>query len=279
MDDKLSMTIDKIVRLCKQNAEFDKELRKRLKIASSANAVCSDNGQISNIEKYLGLDYYVDGQPSGVDYSFVNNPGVRAQLVSDNREMMRFRYGTRYHKIDFYEFCRYAHLQVEMLLNYYYDVANKSDMEAIKQHIWKFNSNAMGVGAADTISGIPFNAKLWAFKSQYNVDFELYDNLRKVRNNLSHRSSSQDEAKFYRYQKMLADLGFHFRKNGDAALNWKDKDADKDLKNVYRSLKSTQEFKDYLHLAWCHSMPYAEVVEGVRRIAEVIRNELCIVPD
>lgn len=267
------MTIDKIVRLCKQNAEFDKELRKRLNNASSANAACPDDVRISHIEKYLGLDYYVDGQPSSVDYSFVNDSGVRAQLVSDNREMMRFRYGTRYHKIDFYEFCRYAHLQVEMLLNYYYDVANRSDMEAIRQHIRKYNSNGMGVEAADTIIGIPFSVKLWAFGKQYNLKIELYNNIRRVRNKLSHRSSSQNETKIYRYQEMLANLGFHFGKNGVVALNWKDKDADKALKNVFLSLQKTQEYKDYLYLAWCHSMPYAEVVEGVKMIADVIRNE------
>lgn len=39
MDEKLISTLGKILRLCNQNAEFDKELRKRLDMASSANAL------------------------------------------------------------------------------------------------------------------------------------------------------------------------------------------------------------------------------------------------
>ena len=41
MDEKLKSTIDKIVRLSKQNPEFDTELRKRLNITSSENVVSS----------------------------------------------------------------------------------------------------------------------------------------------------------------------------------------------------------------------------------------------
>ena len=121
MDEKLKTTINKIVQLSKQNLEFDTELRRALGIGTSANSVLSSDKRIEHIEKYLGLDYYVDNQKSIIDYSFIQEPEVRAQLISDNREMMRFRYGTRYHAISFDEFCRYAHLQAEMLLNYFYD--------------------------------------------------------------------------------------------------------------------------------------------------------------
>ena len=59
MDEKLKSTIDKIVQLSKQNPEFDAELRKRLEITSSAKSVY-DEERIVRIEKYLGLDFYVD---------------------------------------------------------------------------------------------------------------------------------------------------------------------------------------------------------------------------
>ena len=39
MDEKLKLTIGKIVQLSKQNPEFDAELRKRLDITSSAKSV------------------------------------------------------------------------------------------------------------------------------------------------------------------------------------------------------------------------------------------------
>ena len=108
MDEKLISTLDKILRLCNQNAEFDKELRKRLGLASSANALSLDDERIRKIEKYLGLDYSVDSLKSTIDYSFIQMDDVRNQLISDYREMMRFRYGTRDHQIHFDEFCRAA---------------------------------------------------------------------------------------------------------------------------------------------------------------------------
>lgn len=85
MDEKLKLTIGKIVQLSKQNPEFDAELRKRLDITSSAKSVY-DEERIARIEKYLGLDFYVDTKASNVDYSFIKLPDVKAQLISDNRE-------------------------------------------------------------------------------------------------------------------------------------------------------------------------------------------------
>ena len=121
MDEKLQTVLNKVVLLCSQNPEFDSILRKRLGInATRTIPIAENNDKINRIEKYLGLDYSVDAQNSVIDYSYIKDEKVKNQLISDNREMMRFRYGTRYHEIDFDEFCRFAHLQAEMLLNYYY---------------------------------------------------------------------------------------------------------------------------------------------------------------
>lgn len=205
MDEKLKSTIDKIVQLSKQNPEFDAELRKRLEITSSAKSVY-DEERIVRIEKYLGLDFYVDTKTSNVDYSFIKLPDVKAQLISDNREMMRFRYGTRYHEIDFAEFCRYAHFQIEMLLNYYYDIANKSDLNSIKEQIKYYNPTAIGVENAKSLGAISYSTKLWAFNNEHKINRnlrEICENLRKVRNELSHRSVSEDKICIDSYQKHL----------------------------------------------------------------------------
>lgn len=74
MDEKLQITLDKIIRLSEQNPEFGTELRKKLGMTSSAKALLHSSDfdkRVEHIEKYLGLDYYVDGQPSLIDYSFV----------------------------------------------------------------------------------------------------------------------------------------------------------------------------------------------------------------
>ena len=51
MEDKLQSTIEKIVQLSKQNAEFNLGLRKRLDM-SSANCVPIDDDRIDQIYEY-----------------------------------------------------------------------------------------------------------------------------------------------------------------------------------------------------------------------------------
>lgn len=270
MDEKLKSTIDKIVRLSKQNPEFDAELRKRLDITSSAKSVY-DEERIARIEKYLGLDFYVDTKTSNVDYSFIKLPDVINKLISDNREMMRFRYGTRYHEVDFAEFCRYAHFQVEMLLNYYYDIANKSDLNSIKEQIKYYNPTAVGVEKAKSLGAISYSTKLWAFNKEYRIDYNLYENIRKVRNELSHRSVSEDKISIDSYQKHLKEQGFPLNKKGDVSLNWKDKEADKELKELFNSqIKNSEDFKHYKYLIWYYATPFDDVVNGLNEIAGVI---------
>lgn len=278
MDENLKSTIDKIVQLSKQNQEFDTELRKRLKITSSAKSVY-DVERIANIEKYLGLDFYVDTKTSNVDYSFIKLPDVKAQLISDNREMMRFRYGTRYHKINFAEFCRYAHFQIEMLLNYYYNIANKSDLNSIKEQIKKYNQKkADDVEKANSLESISYSIKLWAFLTEFfnnTNDYYIYNYLRNVRNELSHRSVTEDKISINSYQQSLKDQGFILNKKGNVSLNWKNKEADKDLKELYNSkIKDSNKYKQYTYLIWYYGTPFNDIVNGLNRIASVISTKL-----
>lgn len=189
--------------------------------------------------------------------------------------MMRFRYGTRYHEIDFAEFCRYAHFQIEMLLNYYYDIANKSDLNSIKEQIKYYNPTAIGVEKAESLGAISYSTKLWAFSKEYRINYNLYENLRKVRNELSHRSVSEDKISIDSYEKHLKEQGFSLNKKGDVSLNWKDKEADKEFKELYNSqIKDSQDFKHYKYLIWYYGTPFDDIVNGLNEIACVIRNVL-----
>ena len=67
----------------------------------------------------LAIDYTIDEIASYIDYSFVQSEVLRIKLESDWREMLRYRCGVRKHERDFYEFCRYANLQAEGVVNYY----------------------------------------------------------------------------------------------------------------------------------------------------------------
>ena len=274
MDEKLKTTINKIVQLSKQNLEFDTELRRALGIGTSANSVLSSDKRIEHIEKYLGLDYYVDNQKSIIDYSFIQEPEVRAQLISDNREMMRFRYGTRYHAISFDEFCRYAHLQAEMLLNYFYDYKN-DNIKSVIAHIKKFNPTA-NLDTAKSLGSISYNSKLWAFKTEFNIDFKVYtilDYLRKVRNDSSHRSSEKEEKSIHDYRKQLVNMGMPLKQDGEVDYYKLEDGSPKKI--LYSNMVNNKDwYKEYLYLIWLHNESYDSVVNVVEVLKHNVRINL-----
>ena len=274
MDEKLKTTINKIVQLSKQNPEFDTELRKSLGIGASANSALSSDKRIEHIEKYLGLDYYVDNQKSIIDYSFIQEPEVRAQLISDNREMMRFRYGTRYHAISFDEFCRYAHLQAEMLLNYFYDYKN-DNIKSVIAHIKKFNPTA-NLDTAKSLGSISYNSKLWAFKTEFNIDFKVYtilDYLRKIRNDSSHRSSEKEEKSIHDYRKQLVNMGMPLKQDGEVDYYKLEDGSPKKI--LYSNMVNNKDwYKEYLYLIWLHNESYDSVVNVVEVLKHNVRINL-----
>ncbi len=276
MDEKLLSTLDKISRLCCQNAEFGKELRKRLGMASPANALPVDDERIKKIEKYLGLDYSVDSLKSTIDYSFITMEDVRNQLICDNREMMRFRYGTRYHEIDFDEFCRYALLQAEMLLNYYYDVKNHSDFEAIISHIQTYNKMAKGLDYAKALSSISFNVKLWAFKEENDMGYSLYamlDNIRTVRNEHSHRSIVMVDFDIDAYQATLKGYGIPLLSNG--FVNKKTLVKNNEAKYIFDTkIDKTAQYKQYNFMLWYIPKPFESIANGLSDFSILIKKAL-----
>lgn len=274
MDEKLKSTIERIVLLSKQNQEFATELRRRLGISSPIVAISHDNQRIEHIEKYLGLDFYMDTRNSNVDYSFVHIPDVKAMLISDNREMMRFRCGTRYHKTDFREFCRYAHFQIEMLLNYYYDVINKSDLDDIKAHIKRCNPNGKGLDKAKSLEEIPYSVKLWAFhdehKKEHKINWTLWNNIRKVRNELSHRSVTDDKLSIAKYQEQLKEQEMALTQKGYILFDQGNEEQIKEAKKI----RGSEKYKKYEYLLWYHEMPFDTIVMELKKISVIICNAI-----
>ena len=277
MDEKLQTVLNKVVLLCSQNPEFDSILRKRLGInATRTIPIAENNDKINRIEKYLGLDYSVDAQNSVIDYSYIKDEKVKNQLISDNREMMRFRYGTRYHEIDFDEFCRFAHLQAEMLLNYYYVTTCNSDLNLIKKRIRENNENPKGLDEANTIFAISFRVKMWSFNNEYETSQQfraIFNNLVRVRNDVSHRSTEQEQLFCISdYKKYLINLGFKLKEDGLPQLNWYDKGSDVELKAKYQKLQETPEFKQYEFSVWYNVKPYDQIIEELRTLSAVIAD-------
>lgn len=275
MDEKLKTTIDRIVQLSKQNPEFDLELRKVLNINSTPTSLqSSSDKRIENIENYLGLDYYVDNQPPLIDFSFIQENDVRNQLISDNREMMRFRYGTRYHSICFNEFCRYAHLQAEMLLNYYYDKKNDS-IDGVISHIKKFNPTAKFKDNVKNIGEISYNTKLWAVKMEFDIDYKIYivlEYLRRIRNESSHRSPENEENSILNYKKILLNMGMPLKSDGDIDF-YKLEEGSTEM-NLYNNVVNNKaEYKEYKYLIWLHIQSFDKVINTLERLKQIIREK------
>lgn len=272
MDEKLQATIQKIKVLAAQNPEFESEMKKIFgskEVCAPANSYNEE--RIKRIEKYLGLDYYVDDMQPVIDYSFVKDVAVRAQLVSDCREMMRFRYGTRFHEILFEEFCRYAQLQAEMLLNYFYSKKN-NDLEAIKQHINHYNSRAELTNYTK-LEAIPFNIKLWAFKTEYQLNiYNVLTNVREVRNGQSHRSFNK-EFDFRAYQQELIRMGIPFYNSG--YVNTKDLANNMVLNNVFNTtIKESEKYKKYNFWVWMNDKPYDSIIDSLNTLKNTIAQQI-----
>ena len=161
------------------NEEFVNGLRKLLTVPIHGSV---DNAKISDIEKYLGLDYMLDSATPDIDYLYINDNNVRNQLTSDYREMLRYRYGVRSHRVDFAEFCRYAMLQIEQLINYYYQSKFKSNDE-IKEYI--NNRTKFIVEEVNSIQSLSLFLKLRAFL-QERKDLQSLYLVRDIRNEQSH---------------------------------------------------------------------------------------------
>jgi len=178
----------------------DKDFQERLKEVAPG----ADPESLKRIEKYLSLDYEID-EKIFPDYSVIKDDDVRARLLADFREMLRYRFGTRNHKIDFAEFCRYATLQIELLVNYYFEKRYSSDITKIIQAVIDGNSyekdgekqsyykpNHPPKDVADI--GLKFKIQTLQneFSWQYK-DISSYLNIIEVRNRQSHRSLRKDE--------------------------------------------------------------------------------------
>ena len=275
MDEKLTQVLHKVELLCEQYPEFRQELCRRMGVENAGR----QDDKTAKIEQYLGLDYSLDTADSMIGYSFVMSESVRNQLISDNREMMRYRYGTRGHTINFLEFCHYAMLQAEMLINYYYDTTYHSDIKTIKRVIMENNHMAESIKDKDSLLSITFNIKLWAFHNEFrldnkNLNMELWNNIRTIRNDLSHRAPENEvQQDLLRFRQELETMGFPLTKNGE--VNTYAIRSDEKKNEIYRTqLKNMPEYKNYCFALWLQRKDFDEVAWALDRFSKVIQERL-----
>lgn len=162
-------------------------------VVVNEDSISTLSTKMSKIETHLSLDGI-----EMLDYSDIEDEKTRNQLIADSIQMQKYRLGKIDNKIDFAEYCRYAHYQAEELINYFFnrkfhfvrDAQSYFEMynDAFKEE-WK------------TFEAIPYFRKMKVITAQIKVLKELMglkdglnlnDILYKVndvRNEKSHRSS------------------------------------------------------------------------------------------
>lgn len=247
-----------------ENRWFVDELQKILPQKPQAT-ISQSPSTIAKIEKYLALDYRLDESNLALDYSFIKDEYLRECFEADCREMIRYRWGLRSHKIDFGEFCRYVLRQSERLLNMYY--MTKGDITQIINFI-KEKCNWAKIDECKSLEAISYTVKLYAYNEEFNrkeTVYDVLDNVRKVRNTHSHGSvNDTDEIFFKSHYNQLVKCGYPLLPS--CLVDWNTlKKNNVQLYNFYNNtIKNTPEHKRYIDLCWQRNLPFENITNALK---------------
>lgn len=127
MDEILNKTIDKILRLCDENEEFNKELRGRLKVGLPKNPNTIEDNKLMQIYEYC-IEKVVRRQAEEFYANFPFQSLVN-QLVDDFCKMEFFR-----RKDNFQDFCLALYQQLEGITNH---LCAKKELLTITSRMWE----------------------------------------------------------------------------------------------------------------------------------------------
>lgn len=186
--------------------------------------------------------------------------------------MMRYRYGTRYHKEDFSEFCRYAHLQIEMLLNHYYLLKGGGNIEEVKDYIKQYNKD-INYDKITTVYSIHFNVKWYAFRIEHKPSIpyaqdRVVEHIREMRNELSHRSPGVENFDMVAFKRANLDGKFPLNEAGEVAWNKCDGNQQEEL----RKMQNNYAYKRYQFSIWAKRQPTHEVLNSIQLVADIVRT-------
>lgn len=180
--EKLLVLIDEIC-IEKENLWFKEKITERFSISKM-----DLSNKIVKIEKYLKIDGL-----EIIDYSEIENKTVRNQLSRDSVEMSKYRLGKINDTISFDEYCRYAHMQAEELINYFYTEKFYGNLDYVQEFISKYFTIYKVNTSICSLNQISYYSKLSAFVKGYDLEKgsfkSIIEFLSNLRNELSHRNS------------------------------------------------------------------------------------------
>lgn len=252
------------------NEDFSIKLQKILGVTLPPKEI--EDTRVDEIEKYLGLDYQLDSASPIIDYTFIDDEFIRNQLVSDFREMLRYRFGVRSHKIDFSEFCRYAILQAEQLLDYFY----KTHFASVEEIADFINSNVSWAKTTnlESVSALSLAIKLSAVTKVLNKKYrETLDYAREVRNEQSHRGKDATGKDIRAFKDKLTELGLPLTREGE--VYWNGIKDNKELVEKYSNLSKSDYWK-YRFQLWYSREPFDEVLCAIEELSSYVKESLSV---
>ena len=160
-------------------------------------------------------------------------------------------------------------LQVEQLLNYYYQNGFKSLEDVIKY----VNENAKwtNIERLDSIKSLSLAAKLSAFSSEMSKrQLEILDFAREVRNEQSHRNTDETKSLEDFKDKLLA-MGLPLTREGQ--VYWNGIKDNNYLLAKFNSLEKSAYWK-YRYQLWYQREPFEEVINAIKNLAKSINEAL-----
>lgn len=247
------------------NKEFAAGIRDIVK-NDKDHPVLDDTPSLKRISSYLSLDYELDDKDFP-DYSFIDEDPVRESLLADFREMLRYQYGTRSHKIDFPEFCRFGVMQIEMLVNYFFEKNYDSNLDRVVNAIQLTNPRYFPGDYLSQISDIPLKTKVYRIRHELNWDNDTLApilNAIEVRNRQSHRSLRLDKDMILDYETRFKEGKVWFYRDSVPMYR----------KAIEQGVVSQDEMNEYKFQVWFDQQPFIELTSSISLLCSSIKRSL-----
>lgn len=288
MEEKYISTIDKIVRLCAQDPEFDNELRKRLGATASLTSISLDDDRINQIYEYC-MEKVVRKQAEDF-YSDFPIPSIINNLVDDYCRMEFFR-----RKDAFGDFCLALYQQIECISN---KICSIPDINIIAEHLWgypayvksgeniKISISNRKDGSDYSIASLVFMSKaVEKSKSALHAQYAI-DKIRAIVYFLGYKATmkSSDYDGFIEITSLLSDIYQcrNMNHRGNVQTEWEKKTLDRILprKAVYylKFLGALTLFVEQIKEGWAHldemkryaqTLPIKEVKYEIKQLGKI----------
>ena len=184
-----------------------------------------------------------------IDYSDIKNEIVRNQLFRDCIEMSKYRLGKINDTINFDEYCRYAHMQAEELLNYFYTEKFYGNMDFVQEFIVKYFPIYTVKSSIQSLNQISYLPKLSAFVKAYDLEKgsfkSIIEFLNNLRNEMSHRNSLEIHNEDVIMKKIL-EKNINVQSSYFDYLNSSKQDIDLFKKGRFIYLKRKQDYEEII---------------------------------